>query len=304
MEYYQATVTTTSGFSDTLSVIMINLGSEGVNVVDGEDVARVLREHNWDYADQSLFAPIDENVYVSGYYPLDYDFSHLAEKLNELRVLPDVKTGSLELNLKKINSADYENEWKKYYSPIELERIVVVPQWLKCDSDKLQVRIDPGMAFGTGSHETTKLCLGFLEKARIQGKQVADIGCGSGILGAAALILGAKSCFMTDIDEQAVIAARRNCELNGVAERADIRKGSLTGSEGKFSVIVANITADVLISLREQFVAALAEGGSLIMSGIIHSRAADVKEAFSPLFTLCEEKSDGEWLGYVWHKKG
>lgn len=302
MKYYQATVTTTSEFADTLSVLLIELGSEGVTVNDYEDVKKVLSEHKWDYADGSLFVG-GEDVFVSGYYPENTDFSDLHEKLNALRSMKVINAGTLELELKKIDSADYENEWKKYYKPIELNKVAIVPQWLKYDGDKIQVRINPGMAFGTGSHETTKLCLEFLEKTDLCGKRCADVGCGSGILGAAALKLGAEYCFMADIDSQAVEAAKNNCELNKVLSRTCIAEGSLSEtSEEKYSVILANITADVLISLRNAFFANLLNGGSLIMSGIIHSRACDVKSAFSELFELAEEKSDGEWWGMLWRK--
>ncbi len=302
MKYFQATVTTTSEFADTLSVILIEFGSEGVTVYDYEDVKKVLGEHKWDYADGSLLSG-GEEVFVSGYYPENTDFSNLNEKLNELRFMKGINAGTLELDLKKIDSADYENEWKKYYKPIELSKIVIVPEWLKYDGNKIQVLINPGMAFGTGSHETTKLCLEFLEKADVRGKRCADVGCGSGILGAAALKLGAEYCFMADIDSQAVEAAESNCKLNGVYSRAEIREGSFpeNGNE-KFSIILANITADVLISLKDSFYSNLSSGGTLIMSGIIHSRASDVKKAFSSLFELIEEKSDGEWRGMLWRK--
>ncbi len=304
MKYYKATVTTTSDFADTLSVILIDFGSSGANVADGEDIRRVLAEHNWDYADESLLSKIDPHAYVSGYYPEDFDFAPLAERLNVLRSEGDPSVGSLELHLQLIDSADYENEWKKYYAPIELDSLVIVPEWLDCDSKKLQVRIDPGMAFGTGSHETTKLCLGFLEHISLAGKRVADVGCGSGILGAAALKLGAAQCFLADIDAQAVEAAKRNCALNGVMERAEIIQGTLpVKTEEKFAVIVANITADVLIGLCESFFGALESDGYVVMSGIIHSRVEDVKAAYLRHFALTEQKVDGEWVGFLWQRK-
>ncbi|MCI8487651.1 MAG: 50S ribosomal protein L11 methyltransferase [Clostridia bacterium] len=304
MKYCKATVTTTTEFADTLSVVLIDLGSEGVSVADGEEIKRVLREHTWDYADDSLFEQTDSAVYVSGYYPENHDFSALIEKLNELRAMADLNAGSLELSLNKVDSADYENEWKKYYVPIELKKTVIVPKWQKYGGDKLAVYIDPGMAFGTGSHETTKLCLKFLEKTDLCGKTCADIGCGSGILGAAALKLGAKSCFMADTDEQAVAAAKENCELNGVCARAEIIKGTLDSSvKDRFEVIAANITADVLISLKDAFYGALRSGGILIMSGIIHSRATDVLAAYGELFALESQESDGEWQAMLWKKK-
>lgn len=304
MKYIQATVSTTSEFADTLSVILIDFGSEGVSVTDCQDIKRVLSSHTWDYADESLLSYNDTAAYVSGYYPKDYDFSELSEKLNDLRSESELNVGSLELSITEIDSADYENEWKKYYVPIELDKLVIVPVWLKYEGSKIPVFINPGMAFGTGSHETTKLCLEFLEHENIEGERVADIGCGSGILGAAALKLGAKSCYMSDIDEQAVEAAGKNCEINKVSDRAEIHKGSVPeNSEGEFSVITANITADVLISLKDSFFNALCDGGKLIMSGIIHSRAKDVTNAFESKFELISRENSGEWQGMLWRKK-
>lgn len=303
MKYCQATIATTSEFSDTLSVLMIDYGSDGVTVTDYEDIQRVLREHTWDYADESLLCRKDPTVYVSGYYPETYDFAALAEHLNVLRQMPDVHTGTLELSIRQIDSADYENEWRKYYAPIELSTVAVVPDWIPYAGNKTPVYIDPGMAFGTGSHETTKLCLRLLETLDLGGKRCADIGCGSGILGAAALILGAGYCFMADIDEQAVSAAEQNCARNGVRNRAEIRKGSLTAENGVFDVLLANITADVLIGLEKTFSAALCENGTLIMSGIIHSRAKDVVRAYANDFELARDETDGEWRGMLWRKQ-
>lgn len=304
MQYNRATVTTTSEFSDTVSVLLIEAGSEGVSVTDYEDVKKVLAEHSWDYADETLLHASDGAAYVCGYFPANFDFAALNERLQNLRGFTELPVGSLELHIDTIDSADYENEWKKYYTPIELQKIVVVPEWLTYKGEKIPVYIDPGMAFGTGSHETTKLCLRFLEEQDIRGKRCADVGCGSGILGAAAIKLGASACYLSDIDAQAVEAAKRNCVRNGVTDRAEIVQGSLPESaNGAFSLIVANITADVLVMLAEQIVRALRVGGRLIVSGIIHSRANDVIAAYAPHLTLLQVQKDGEWQGMLWVKK-
>lgn len=302
MQYYQATVTTTGEFADTLSVILIDMGSEGCSVTDYEDIKKVLAEHTWDYADEALFVKTGNEVYVNGYYPENYDFAALTEKLNELRELKYINVGSLELHVKKIDSADYENEWKKYYTPIELDKIAIVPKWLNYGGDRISVLLDPGMAFGTGNHETTRLCLKFLEKQKMEGKRCADVGCGSGILGAASLKLGAKSCYLVDIDSQAVTAAKANCALNNVLDRADICEGTLQVSKGKFDIVLANITADVLIMLRDDIYDCIIDGGSLIMSGIINSRADDVIDAYGKKFTFVKAERDGEWQGMLWQK--
>ena len=303
MRYSRATVTTTSDFADTLSVILIDLGSEGVCVTDDTEVLRTLREHNWDYADESLLRlRAGTAAFVTAFYPEDYDFSALIERLNALRGEEGV--GTLELALDQTDSADYENEWKKYYKPIEVGELVVVPEWLSYEGKcPILVRLDPGMAFGTGSHETTKLCLKLMQTVPLAGARVADIGCGSGILGASALKLGAKDCFMADLDPQAVDAAMKNCALNGVLDRATIVQGSISEQSGAFDIILANITADVLALICKPSNACLKQGGYMITSGIIHARSAFVKGAYGKEFTLVHEETDGEWEAMVWQKR-
>ncbi len=304
MQYKRVTVSTCSEFADTLSVLLIDYGSEGVSVVDAADVRRTLCEHNWDYADESLLQPLDETVYVTACYAADFDLCALSEQLAALRASGQ-KTGPLEIDVSTLDSASYENEWKKYYTPIKVGDMVVVPAWLDYENkqNKRILRLDPGMAFGTGNHETTRLCLELMQRVPLEGRTVADVGCGSGILGAAALVLGAAHCIMIDTDPQAVEASERNCVLGGVRERATVVQGTLEQNSGSFDLILANITADVLAAILPAAHACLQSGGFMVTSGIIHAKSAFVRETYAQFFDLKEHRIDGEWEAMLWQKR-
>ena len=198
-----------------------------------------------------------------------------------------------EISSRLIDEADWANEWKKYYNPIVTHSVTVVPTWIDYPAaeDETVLRLDPGMAFGTGEHATTRMCL---EMADARGKSVIDVGCGSGILGIAAALTGAKCVYMCDIDPQAVEAARANAALNGVdctIERADLIEG-----KERADLILANLTADILSRLAPSVGEHLNEGGEIVASGIIAERLDEVKGVFAAHgFRVIEERADGDW---------
>lgn len=298
MEYLQVTVCTTHEASDLISYLLIESGSEGTTIKDSADFADLYKGGIiWDYIDEKLLK-VDERVYVSGFFDRDRNISDIVQRLDELKGESELPLGSLEISIEIIDSADWENQWKKYYKPIEIDRVVIVPKWIKREKDgHIEVFIDPGMAFGTGSHETTSMCVRLLCGLELDGKDVCDFGCGSGILGVTAVKLGAKHCIMSDIDRQAVQAASENAALNGVTDKVTILCGDLK-SEGTFDVVVANITADVLIRLSGIIGGLLNKGGTLIISGIINARADEVLKAYKE-FTLKEKIKDGEWQAFA-----
>jgi len=210
--------------------------------------------------------------------------SLLESRLAELRANSDFDLGSLEVTVKDIDGEDWLNTWKRFYSPIELERVVIVPSWQSYSTDKAVVKINPGMAFGTGEHESTKMCLTLLEKAAVAGNIVSDIGCGSGILGIASIMLGASSCYFSDIDSEALNNMRENAVLNGVLEKATIKKASLlSGAPTNSDLILANLTADILIRLTAELPAHINGNTIIIVSGIILERESDVLNAFAKI---------------------
>ncbi len=304
MQYTQVTVITTTFGSDLVSEILIEMGSEGVNVVDINDIRAVLSsKQNWDYADRSITEYADERVFVKGFFDDGVDLSVLGEKLEELRAMAVFSVGSLEFSAGKIDSADWENEWRKYYAPIEIRSVAVVPAWLTYEGNcEKRVRIEPGMAFGTGSHETTGMCVGLLQDFDLQGKTAFDVGCGSGILGITALKLGAKKCVFNDIDKLAIEATEQNLALNEVKDGYTLVEGDLDTGWGQADCIVANITADILMRLCETLNERLKDGGYIVISGIINARAQEVFDCFAARFAHLRTEKKGEWQAMSFQK--
>lgn len=302
MQYLQVSVCTNTLASDMVSAILIGAGSEGVSIKDPSDFNELYKGGIiWDYVDESLLTD-DKRVFVSGFFALESDLSEIYEELDLLKRNCEFDVGSLEVSVKTIKSEDWENVWKQYYQPINLGKVVVVPKWINRKDDGLiEVKIDPGMAFGTGSHETTSMCIRLLSGVDLSSKEVCDLGCGSGILGVTAVKLGAKNCVMSDIDEQAVKAACDNAKLNGVTDKVNIICGDLASDGKKFDVVIANIAADVLIRLSSLINELLNEKGIVILSGVINSRADEVMAAYSHL-KLKTRLKDGEWQAFAFEK--
>ena len=304
MEWLQVSVSTTSECSELVAMILYEAGSDGVSVKDDADIKElVAKKLSWDYVDESLLNKGDGKALVNGYFDVNFDVKKLYAALEELKKNCVFPTGSLEISVTKINSADWENEWRKYYSPIELGDIVIVPAWLKAPEKGIPVYIEPGMAFGTGNHETTSMCVLLMQKIDLRGKTVLDMGCGSGILGIAAAKLGAEKVVLSDIDPQAVQASRENVNLNNVGKICAIVCGDLDTGETRYDAVIANITADVLVRLKEQLEYSLKDGGKAVISGIINARAEEVKSAYSDAFDTVEILCRGEWTAMLLNKK-
>ena len=201
-----------------------------------------------------------------------------------------------------IDEDDWANAWKKYFKPIRVgRRLIVTPPWEKPElgDGDLAIVIDPGMAFGTGSHATTQLCLTALEELVFPGASVADIGTGSGILAIAASKLGASDVRAMDVDPLAVRIAEQNAEVNGV--RISVSEARPEGEA--FDIVVANIIADTLIAMAGDLAALTARSGSLVVSGIIEHRAGDVESAFAAAgMAIVRKDRQGEWIAqkYQW----
>lgn len=238
---------------------------------------------------------------IAGYLPVD---DRLESRLEDLQAALDslptcgVVGAGRELTLRTLEEADWANAWKAFFKPTRVgRRLVVTPPWESPDLSPgdLPLVIDPGMAFGTGSHPTTQLCLRALEDYVRPGMRVADLGTGSGILAIAAVRLGASTVEASDIDPLAVRIARENFAVNNVSASA-----GETLPPGPYALVVANILADVIIALAETLADLLAPDGVLIASGIIDTRETDVRiilegAGFAPL----EARHDGEWVALV-----
>lgn len=296
MKFQHITVKTTHDYADLVASAMFDAGAEGVEILDSEDLRELLRSDTvWDYVDENLLVT-DPVVRVSAVTAIgNAGFS--ASLADELDALAERGAYIGEVEGRVIDDEDWANEWKKYFKPIVTDSVTVVPTWIAYsprEGEKL-LRLDPGMAFGTGEHATTRMCL---ELMRAAGRSVIDVGCGSGILGIAAAITGAKSVYMCDIDPQAVKAARNNAELNGVV--CEIEQADLLATSRRAELILANLTADLLIRMAPSVREHLEEGGKLVVSGIIAERLDEVKDAFSRLgYKIEKEAAEGDWRALV-----
>lgn len=300
MKYTTITVFTNHNDADLISSAMFDAGAGGVSILDKQDFLDLIKSDViWDYVDESVLGQ-SEVVKVSTMCdPSDKDFlTALAANLEELKKngvqFGEVLTG-------EIDAADYENEWKKYYNPIKTKHITIVPTWIdyKPSKDEKIMRLDPGMAFGTGSHATTRMCLELMD---VEGKDVIDVGCGSGILGIAAKICGAKSVYMCDIDEQAVEFARKNAELNNV--EAVIERADLLNGDRQADFIFANITADILMRFSKSIGKHLRDDGVIVLSGIIDTREDEVVQCYTNAgYEIIERESQDDWRGLKLKKK-
>lgn len=306
MEWLQVTVSTTGECSELVAMVLYDEGSEGVLIKDDADILELIEKKlNWDYVDESLLRASDNKALVSGFFPVGFDTTGIHAMLDDLKKNSAFPTGSLEVSVTGIDSADWENEWRKYYSPIEIGKVVIVPAWqVAPDKGEIPVFIEPGMAFGTGNHETTSACVFLMQKLDFAGKVVLDMGCGSGILGITAAKLGAKEVTLSDIDPQAIEASDANIKLNKVESKCKTVCGDLDTGSVKADIVIANITADVLIRLKDQLDEALKPGGYAVISGIINARVSEVTTAYNDGFTVLDAVNRGEWNAMLLVKNG
>ncbi len=256
-----------------------------------EDIAHI------DLIDEDLLKKDRNKAYVHIYLEPDVSPAEAVAFLSER-----YDSEGIRHNIELLDCAeeDWRNNWKKYFSPLNVgTKLTIVPSWYENydTRGRTALNIDPGLAFGTGGHETTRLCLEMCEKYMKSGDTVLDVGCGSGILGIAALLTGASRAVGVDIDEVAVRTAKENAELNGVADKFTAIHGSFTDKvEGKFDIVLANIVADAIIFLSKGVKDFMKEGSVYIMSGIIDTRAEEVKAEVSKYFDIIEEHLDGGWV--------
>ena len=303
MNWVEVTVHTTHDGSELVAGVFEDYpgGNGGVAVCDRRDVLDLVRQGKvWDYLDDALYRETDDVVLVKGFLPeadAAAGLAQVSERLEILRARSPFALGSLEITTRLVDDEDWFNIWKQHYRAIEIGGVVVVPVWERYEGDKTVVKIDPGMAFGTGEHETTSLCIEMMQRAGVAGRDVADVGCGSGILGIAARKLGASSVYLCDIDPVAVRAAEENAALNGCREELVIECGDLLqNKELTADVVLVNIVADVLIVFAPDLGPHVRPGGALILSGIVHARLADVERAYAEQgFVVRERLEKGEW---------
>ena len=236
------------------------------------------------------------HIYIDPEDNIDEAVSFLREHLTAAKI-------DHTIDLSKVHEDDWLNNWRKFFKPMPVgDRLLINPSWYT-DTDpngRAVLNIDPGLAFGTGKHETTRLCLEALERYIHGGESVLDVGCGSGILGIAAVLLGAGSAFGVDIDETAVRTANENAAFNHVDDRFTAIAGDLVDKvQGSYDIVVANIVADAIIALSASVKAFMKPDSVYIVSGIIDTRADDMRRAVAGCFTIAEEITLGGWYCFV-----
>ncbi len=307
-------VLTTTAAADMISEILLELGSGGTMIEDKNDVAANQRpEGRWDILDESIAARMSDDVKVTGYFPMDENFdgivAELKERLDELRAMEmDFDLGKLEVYWQEFENQDWSESWKKDFQPIRLgKHIVVCPGWaeVELEEDDKVIEIDPGMAFGTGTHETTAMCTAMVERYVQPGQRVIDIGTGSGILAIAAAHMGAGEVLATDLDPVAVRVAEENVEINGFADKIQCRCGDLLDVvDVSGDVVIANIIADVICMLAKPVRERIVDNGLFICSGIAIERRDDVIKALNEAnYEIIECPVKGEWAAFAARKR-
>ncbi|MEE0913303.1 MAG: 50S ribosomal protein L11 methyltransferase [Ruminococcus sp.] len=259
-----------------------------------EDIAHI------DLIDEDLLKKDRNKAFVHIYLEPDVSPAEAVAFLSERYNAEGIEH---EIELLDCAEEDWRNNWKKYFNPIEVgKNLLIRPSW-RDDYDakgRVVLNIDPGLAFGTGGHETTRLCLEMCEKYMKKGDSVLDVGCGSGILGIATLLLGAEKAVGVDIDETAVRTAKENAEINGVGDKLTAICGSFTEKvEGKYDIVLANIVADAIMFLSEGITDFMKADAVYIMSGIIDTRAEEVKTSVSRYFDIIEEHIENGWACFA-----
>lgn len=298
---------------EAVTDILYGLGAQGVAIDEPVDVQR-LREDElyWDYIDEKLLENDTEETKIMAYF--SEEETNLPEKIavikEKIRNLTEfgLSIGSGTVELSNVNQEDWESAWKQYFKPVHVtDRIVVKPEWEEYSPQEgeIVIEIDPGMAFGTGTHETTSMCINQIEKNLKAGDRVIDIGSGSGILSMAAVLLGAEKATGVDLDPVAVRVALENVELNNLQDKIEILHGNLTDViREKADIVVANIMADIILILLEDVREFIKDDGLFISSGIIQEKRAAVEaRLLEKNFSIVEVETKGEWCAITAQKK-
>ena len=305
MNWTEITVNVPQEFCDTAAAIANMTVPYGIYIEDYSD----LEENAWEIAhidliDEELIARDRKNAIIHIYIS---ECDNAAEALEFLKERFTAEGVPFEVGSVGVDDSDWNENWKKYFHTIEIgNKLAVVPSWEEYDNkdSRTVLSIDPGAAFGTGTHATTSLCLEVLDSQIKGAEKVLDIGTGSGILAIASVLLGAEKAFGVDIDAQSVKTAKENAEINNISDKVDFIVGDLADKvEGKYNIVCANIVADVIIKLLPDVARFMEEDAVLIVSGIIDIRKEDVLTAIKENgFSIAEEKYRDNWCAFTLRK--
>ncbi len=297
MKWSELCIHTTNEAVEPISNILHEAGASGVVI---EDPLELVRERENVFGEIYQLDPNDfpdEGVIVKAYLPVNSFLGETVDGIKDLinnLVEYDIDLGANKVTISEVNEEEWATAWKKYYHPVKIsEQITIVPTWEEytpVSSDEKIIELDPGMAFGTGTHPTTILCIQALEKQVKPGMHIIDVGTGSGVLTIAAAKYGAEEILALDLDEVAVNSAKINCKLNKVHDKVTIKQNDLLKEvDFEADIIVANILAEVIVRFTDDVERLLKPGGRFISSGIIKQKRAEVEEAIKNSGLIIEE---------------
>ncbi len=303
MGWFEFKLKTTSEVVEAVMGIYYDFDVAGIEVIDPSDpIFSSGYEGDWDYFDKDELSFEYDGAMVKAYFETEDPETLLASLKERVEGLKEFgfDPSPAEFEYIEVFEKDYIDEWKKYYKPTKIgQRIVIKPSWedYNTKDDEVIIEIDPGGAFGSGTHETTRMCVEFLDEYVKEDSRVFDIGCGSGILGIAAAKLGAREVIGGDIDENAVVTSIDNVDRNNVSDIMTVKQGDLMEVvEGTADIIVANIIADIIMMLTPSISKFMHKDTIFISSGIINIKLASVLETFeNNNFEIVEVKQQGEW---------
>ncbi|WP_040948362.1 50S ribosomal protein L11 methyltransferase [Gorillibacterium massiliense] len=322
MRWHEITVHTTEEAVEMISNFMHEQGSGGVSIEESGSLNRKRDTPYGEWFDLPLNDIPEGRVIMKSYYAVGTDMEAIhtnLERFMENLESFEIDTGHPEISLKDVDDEEWADAWKQYFKPVRItERLTVKPSWEEYEASpgELILELDPGMAFGTGTHATTSLCLQTLERVVKPGDDVIDVGTGSGILSVAAAMLGARHVLALDLDPVAVSSAKENAELNGLSEQITVQLSDLLGvlqnkSEDQalgvhlpVQVVVANILAEIIMLFTDDVYQALQPGGKYITSGIIKMKENAVAEALEKSgFIVRDRYYDQDWVALVAEKE-
>ncbi|MBS4191353.1 50S ribosomal protein L11 methyltransferase [Bacillus sp. FJAT-49705] len=308
MKWSEISIHTTNEAVEPISNILHEAGASGVVI---EDPFELVKERKDQFGEIYQLNPLDypeEGVIVKAYLPVN---SFLAETVDEIKeeinnlLLYNIDIGKNDISISEVNEEEWATAWKKYYHPVKIsEKFTIVPTWEEytpVSSDELIIELDPGMAFGTGTHPTTVMCIQALERTVKKGDNIIDVGTGSGVLSIAAAMLGAEKVTALDLDEVAVNSARENIELNKVHHVVSVAQNNLLdGVKDEVEIVVANILAEVILKFTDDVASVVKKSGYFIASGIIQQKKQEVKDAMTGAGFIIEEMIQMEdWVAII-----
>lgn len=321
MKFIEVKIYTSHEGIEPLTAMLMQKGITGITVDDPADVDDLMehkKEYEWDYIEESLLENKEREPVVTVYFD---DTEDGRKKVQDLKLAVmmlkgkemegmfgwDTSLGRLYAEDRVVDDSDWKDKWKEFFKPMKVtENLVIKPTWESYEKtgDEKIIEIDPGMAFGTGTHETTSLCLELIEAYLKQGQRVLDIGCGSGILSIAAALLGSGPVLGVEIDPDAVRTARENVQANGVGDLVTIQEGDLAKDvEGEAGLIAANLMAPLVIQLASAAAEHLEAQGVFISSGILLGKRKEVEEAICQAgLKILEVREKGEWCAIAAEK--